>query len=133
MSWWTRWVPLAVWIGIILWVASRPKAALFPPDMKTFLGVPRELLQYPYHFSAFFILALLFRRCLLPCNRLGGYKPVVFSLLGCALVSLCSELLQLYVPTRTPAVRDLVLDQSGAMLGITLMRHFSDKVGLIGQ
>lgn len=132
--WWTRLAPLLLWIGMILWVASRPKTALFPSDMKTFLGMPREWLQYPYHVGAFFILAILFRRCLLtPTNPLSGCKPLVFSLLGCAVVSLCSEWLQFYVPTRTPAVRDLALDQSGALFGITMMRQFSHKVRRAGQ
>ncbi|MGH7797304.1 MAG: VanZ family protein [Candidatus Binatia bacterium] len=93
--------------------------------------MPREWLQYPYHFSAFFILAFLFRRSFSgSTNHMSEYKFAVFSLLGCALVSVCSEALQFYVPTRTPALRDLVLDQSGAVLGMVIvMRHFSDKVG----
>jgi glycopeptide antibiotics resistance protein len=131
---WTRLAPLLFWIAVILWIASRPKTALFPSDMKTFLGMPREWLQYPYHFSAFFVLAILFRRCLSARSKLlSGYKPVVQSLLGCALVSFGSEWIQFYVPTRTPAVRDLVLDQSGATLGLTMMRHFSDKIFRVGQ
>jgi VanZ family protein len=126
--WWTKLLPLLLWIAIIFWVASRPKATFFPTEMKTFLGMPREFLQYPYHFGAFFILAVLFRRCLPPAlHHLGGWKTAVFPLVGCAAVSLCSELLQLYVPTRTPAVRDLAVDQSGAVLAVTVMRHFSEK------
>lgn len=132
--WWTRLAPLLIWIAMILWIASRPKAALFPSDVKTFLGMPREWLQYPYHISAFVILAALFRRCLAqPSVRPADWKPALFSVLGCALVSICSEWIQFYVPTRTPAIRDLALDQSGAMLGLTLMRHFSDKLFRLGQ
>jgi hypothetical protein len=125
---WTRLLPLLLWIAIILWVASRPKATFLPTDMKSILGMPRELLQYPYHFGAFFVLAILFRRCVTPAmHGLGGWKIAVLPLVGCAAVSVCSELLQLYVPTRTPAVRDLAVDQSGAVLAVTLMRHFPGK------
>lgn len=129
MAWlWTRLLPLLLWIAIILWVASRPKATFFPAEMKTILGMPREFLQYPYHFGAFFTLAILFRRCLLPViHGLDGWKIAAFPLVGCVVVSLCSELLQLYVPTRTPAVRDLAIDQSGALIAVTLMRHFSER------
>jgi hypothetical protein len=134
MAWrWTTLLPLFLWIALILWVASRPKATFFPAEMKTILGLPRELLQYPYHFGAFFILAVLFRRCLPPTlHSLSGWKTAVFPLVGCAAVSLCSELIQLYVPTRTPAVRDLAVDQSGAVIAVTLMRHFSDKFFRLG-
>jgi hypothetical protein len=133
--WWTRLLPLFLWITMILWIASRPKTSLFPTEVKTLLGIPREWFQYPYHFSAFFILAFLFRRSFSgSINHLGEYKFAVFSLLGCALVSFCSEGLQFYVPTRTPALRDLALDQSGAVLAMIIaLRHFSDKVGRIWQ
>ena len=126
-------LPLLVWIAIILWIASQPKTSFFPSEVKTFLGMPREWLQYPYHFSVFFILAFLFRRVLTwSTGGLAGYKPVVLSFLGCALVSLCSEGLQFYVPTRTPAVRDLAVDQFAAILGLALMRFVSEKLFRLG-
>lgn len=126
--WWRRLLPLVLWITIILWVASRPKAAFFASDTMTFLGIPRDLLQYPYHFGVFFILVILFRRCSSAGNKASAvWKTTALSLLGCALVSLCSEWLQFYVPSRTPAIRDLFVDQSGALLGIVVMRHFSVK------
>jgi VanZ family protein len=102
--------------------------------MKTFLGMPREWLQYPYHFGAYFILALLFRRCFSPLTGVRrDWRPAALSLMGCAAVSVASELIQFYVPTRTPAVRDIAVDQSGAMLGLTLMRIFTDKLFRLGQ
>lgn len=126
--WWTKLLPLLLWIAVILWVASRPKTSFFSGEMKTILGIPREFLQYPYHFGAFFILAVLLRRCVAPAiHSSGHWKITIFPLLGCAAVSLCSELLQLYVPTRSPAVRDLAVDQSGAVTAVTLMRHFSGR------
>jgi VanZ like family len=132
--WWTRLLPLILWILVILWVASRPKTTFFPTDVKTILGIPREFLQYPYHFGAFFILAILFRRCLSrPNEGRGGWRTAAFSLIGCAAVSAASELLQFYVPTRTPAMRDLAVDQSGAMFAVTVMRHFSEKIFRLGQ
>jgi hypothetical protein len=134
LQWWLgRLLPLAVWIAVILWIATRPKTAFFPAGVKTFLGMPREWIQYPYHFGAFFILAVLFRRCLSrPDNARQGWSAATFSLVGCAAVSILSELLQFYVPTRTPAVRDIAVDQSGAMLGLTLMRNFAGKLFRLG-
>jgi VanZ family protein len=100
--------------------------------MKTILRVPREFLQYPYHFGAFFILAVLFRRCLSWREKAGDWRAATISLIGCAVVSIVSEVLQMYVPTRTPALRDLAVDQSGATLAVTLMRRFSTKLFRLG-
>jgi VanZ family protein len=125
---WLCWLGLVAWIGSILWVASLASTTFFPSDMKTFLGFPRHFLQYPYHFGVFFVLAILFWRSL-PAKYVMAWTPIAFSLAGCALVSLCSETLQLYVPTRTFAIRDLAVDQLGAIFGLSVMRHFMDRFG----
>jgi VanZ family protein len=118
-----------LWILVILWIASRPKTAFFPTGMKTILGLPREFVQYPYHFGAFFILAVLFRRYLSRTEKAGkNWRAATFSLIGCAVVSIVSEVLQIYVPSRTPALRDLAVDQSGATFAVTLMRRFGTKL-----
>jgi VanZ family protein len=127
----TKWLSLLLWIGLILWIASRPKHVFFPSDMKMFLGMQREWLQYPYHVGAFFVLAVLFCRCIsVPNSRFIGWRTAVVSLVGCFLVSLCSEAIQFYVPNRTPAIRDLAFDQYGALLGITVMRHFAKSANV---
>jgi VanZ family protein len=115
-------LPLAGWVAMILIVATRPSAALVPPDLTLSLGVPRGLLQYPYHLGVFFILAVLLVRCTralgLPTTRI-----VTIAVLGTLAVSLTSELLQFWAPTRTPAARDLVLDAVGGALGIGVMQR----------
>jgi hypothetical protein len=121
--WWTRLLPLLLWIGIILWVASRP-SSFFLDDKKIIFEMPRRLLQYPYHISAFFILCILFIRCFLSdSDGQITRKFEILSLLGCVLVSISSELIQLFVPTRTPAFTDLALDLLGAVLGTIFMRR----------
>ncbi len=120
--WWMNLTPLLLWIGMMLAVASRPKTALLPRDTKVIYGFPRKVIPYLYHVSAFFVLAVLFRRCFSSrSNRPGSHKREILSLFGCTLVSVCSEITQFYVPTRTPAVRDLAFDLFGATLAIFLM------------
>jgi VanZ family protein len=46
-------------------------------------------------------------------------------LIGCIVVSISSELIQLFVPTRTPAFADLGLDLLGAVLGTISIRRYS--------
>jgi hypothetical protein len=120
---WTKLAPLLVWIGMILWTASRPKGFFFAPGVKSFYGVPRQLIQYAYHVSAFFILAVLFLRCFpSKSSREGVCKSEIVSLFGSALIAVLSELVQLYVPTRTPGVRDFGLDLFGSILAVIVMR-----------
>lgn len=86
--------------------------------------MPRRFIQYPYHISAFFILDILLLRCFLSdSDGQVRRKFEILSLLGCVLVSIWSELIQLFIPTRTPSVSDLALDLLGAVLGTIFMRR----------
>jgi glycopeptide antibiotics resistance protein len=116
----TKRLALFFWIGMILWVASRPKAALLSPDTDALFGLPRQTLQYLYHLAAFFILAILLRRSFSFEGR--SRNTLLVSLIGCALVSICSEVIQFYVPTRTPAFRDLFVDSLGASMGVIFVQ-----------
>jgi VanZ family protein len=111
-----------VWTALILLVASLPSSFFFGPRTST-AGTPRHLVQYPYHVGAFLVLAILFLRCL-RATDLGAERrrAELLSLLGAVSISMCSELIQFWVPTRTPAARDLALDLSGALVGLGLMR-----------
>jgi VanZ family protein len=87
------------------------------------LGVPRHLLQYPYHAGAFFGLAFLMFRCF--ASRPVGWSPrraAVSAWLGSALVSLLSEVIQFNVPGRSFTVKDLLLDLTGATAAVVLAR-----------
>jgi VanZ family protein len=128
-AWWTKFLPLLLWIGMILGVASRPKTAFLSQNTNAILemtsggGIRQRFIQYPYHIGSFFILTILFLRFFLAKSaRKDTRKSEILSLLGSALVSICSELIQFYVPTRSPNARDLALDLFGTVLGILLMR-----------
>lgn len=114
-------LPVAGWTALILMVATRPAASLVHEDVTTALGVSRDLLQYPYHVGAFFILAILLLRCVGE-SRLPTTRRIVLTVLGALTVSAASELLQAWTPTRAPEARDLVLDLAGAAVGIGVMR-----------
>lgn len=124
MWWVTKVMPLLLWIGFILGAASQPSDFFLPAEKEIVLGLPREVLQYPYHLTVSLVLGVLFWRCL----ATGGSEkarssPGFFSLFGSALVSVASELIQSGIPTRSFAVQDLALDCSGAMLGIAIVGH----------
>jgi VanZ family protein len=122
----TRLAPLLAWISMILWVASRPSTTLLPTGWALIQRVPRRLFQYPYHLVAFFVLAVLFVRCLAhrSSQRLG---TELMSLTGSLAVSITSELVQIGTPTRTSTVRDVGLDLIGMWLGVLFMRRRAPK------
>ncbi len=116
-----RLLPALGWTALILFVASRPKAFFVPPEEPVVYGLPRWLLQYVYHVSAFLVLAVLVRRAV---EAPGGpdRRADLTALLGACAVSAGSEALQAWIPTRTPAARDLALDLAGALVGLALLR-----------
>jgi VanZ family protein len=75
-------------------------------------------------------LGIVFYRCFSHSNRDEDSKLKVASLLGSAAVSICSELLQLYVPTRTPSLRDFSVDLAGAFLAIILLPWMQSAISL---
>ena len=53
--------------------------------------------------------------------------PILFGavLLGCALFAASDEFHQSFVKTRTPSVRDVLLDVTGALLGLLIVSSFA--------
>lgn len=123
-SWWrSRLAPLAAWIVLILWVASRPKTVFLAPETTSIFGIPRPLLQYIYHTGAFFILGTLFFRAWNPFPGKKNGRTETYSMFGCAVVSVLSELIQFYAPTRSPRITDVVVDLSGSLIGVMLLSY----------
>lgn len=123
MKWpqmWPELMLVLVWIGVMLWIASRPETFFFAPDTKVIYGVPRRFIQYPYHVSASFMLTILFVRCFVAFGGMGRRQALPLAFLAAATVSICCETIQLYVPTRGASLKDLKLDLIGAALGIVV-------------
>jgi VanZ family protein len=116
-----RLLPALGWTALILFVASRPKAFFLPPEAPVVYGLPRWMIQYLYHVSAFLVLAVLVRRGVEGRSD-PGHRADLAALLGALAVSVGSEVLQAWIPTRTPAARDLALDLAGALVGLALLR-----------
>jgi hypothetical protein len=120
-----KWLPacselvhLLIWIAIMLWIASRPTDLFFAPEAKTFFGIPRWFVQYPYHAGASFILAILFRRYFSALGAPTGRQAWLLSLLGVVGVSMACEMMQMYVPTRGASLRDVAVDLCGGALAV---------------
>ena len=69
------------------------------------------------HFLAYLVLGII---VLFAMRRIGltGKQGVVFTLLLCISYAITDELHQAFVPGRTPKLLDVLIDSSGASLGI---------------
>ena len=75
------------------------------------------------HFLAYLVLGII---VLFAMRRIGltGKKGILWTLLICISYAITDELHQGVVPGRTPKLMDVVIDSSGALLGIGLFRLF---------
>ena len=77
------------------------------------------LVRKGMHFLAYFILGILisisFRR-----RRLHIIRNLMIALFLCILFAISDEVHQIFVPGRSPGIRDIFIDSVGAMAGITV-------------
>ena len=136
------WLPLLIWAGVIfvgstnvmsaehtsrymgpllLWL----KPGMSPNTTWIIVVVARKCA----HVSEYAVLALLFWRALRSVPALGTKTSMVFGavLLGCTLFAASDEFHQSFVKSRTPSVRDALLDVAGALLGLWIGASFARR------
>lgn len=74
------------------------------------------LLRKIAHFTEFACLGVFLSRFLYWSN-----KPRLLALAGAFLVACCDETIQRFVPDRGPSFKDVLIDTSGAAVGMTLL------------
>jgi VanZ family protein len=133
------WLPLLIWVGVIF-VGSTSvmsaehtsryivpflfwlKPGMSPKTIWIILVVARKCA----HVTEYAVLALLLWRALRSVPLLRTRTSIVFGavLLGCALFAASDEFHQMFVKSRTPSVRDVLLDVTGALLGLLIGATF---------
>src|SRR5437762_4034156 len=130
------WLPLLIWVCVIflgstdvlsaehtsrfmvpflLWL----KPEMSPEKILFFLIVMRK----SAHVSEYAILALLLWRALRSGPTPGVKMSTLFgaALLACSLFAASDEFHQSFVKSRTPSVRDVMLDVAGAVFGLLIV------------
>lgn len=108
-----RWVPLFVWIIVILGVSSIPRLSVDN------VGMP-EGIDKVAHYLEYLILALLFHHALSgrPVRR---RLPVELLVVATGLViAAVDEIHQGYIPGRDPNIYDFAADGAGILTGILI-------------
>src|SRR5881409_3582598 len=134
------WLPLLVWLGVIflgstnLMSAEHTSRLIVPfllwlkpgmaPDRILFILI---VMRKCAHVTEYAVLALLLWRALRSIPVLRAKTLMVFGavLVGCALFAASDEFHQTFVKSRTPSVRDVLLDIGGALVGLLIGTSFA--------
>lgn len=136
------WLPLVIWLAVIFFGSTDLMSAehtsrfivpvllwlkpeMSPKTISFILGFVRKCA----HLSEYAVLALLLWRALRSSQALYMKIPTLCGtvLLGCALVAASDEFHQSFVKSRTPSVRDVLLDVTGALFGLLIAASFVDR------
>ena len=136
------WLPVLIWLGVIflgstdVMSAEQTSRFLLPflrwlkPDIssETFTQI-HFLVRKLGHVGEYAILALLLWRAVRSIRTLHMKLSMLPGavLLGCALFAASDEFHQSFVKSRTPSVRDVLLDISGALIGLLIGMSFAHR------
>ena len=85
----------------------------------------RDILAWVAHFSEFAILAALLWQALHKTGRLDEQTVLAAAFFGAALFAAIDEIHQVFVPGRTPDVRDLLVDVAGILAALAVIRRIA--------
>ena len=128
MGWLKRWWPALVWAAVIstfstgLFTAENTSRIvvpilhwLFPRAAMATLFEIHHLVRKCAHFTEYFILSLLVLRGIRAGSREVHLRWALLTILIVAAYASLDEFHQRFVPGRTPAVRDVLLDTTGGI------------------
>src|ERR1043166_796965 len=127
------WLPLLIWLGVIFFGSTSVMSAehtsryivpfllwLKPGISPNAIWIILVVVRKCAHVTEYTALALLLWRALRSLPALHAKPLMVFGavLIGCALFAASDEFHQTFVKSRTPSVRDVLLDVGGALIGL---------------
>ena len=145
------WLPLLIWIGVIFFdstdLMSAQHTSRFIVPFLHWLNpnMPPETAERVHfivrkcaHVGEYAILALLLFRAAVWMTNFRWSVPILCLLVWsvCLFVAITDEFHQTFVPSRGPSTRDIIIDSSGAFLGVLiaaiLARRRSTRPGPTG-
>ena len=136
------WLLLLIWLGVIfigstdLLSAEQTSRFIVPILLWLKPGMAPEttwiilvVMRKCAHVCEYAILALLLWRALRDGSAIRGKMSILFGgvLLGCAVFAASDEFHQSFMKSRTPEVRDVLLDIAGALLGLLIGVGFAHR------
>jgi VanZ family protein len=143
VGWLTRWWPALVWAALIsafsthLFTAENTGRIIIPalhwafPHMALVrLYEIHHLIRKCAHFTEYFILSLLVLRGIRGQRRETHLRWALLTILIVAGYASLDEFHQVFVPGRTPAVTDVLLDTTGGIAAQIVVALFAMGVGV---
>jgi len=132
------WIPVLIWMGVIYMFSAQPASASSQMSgslMKWLVGIIdvtpipemlgeellHTLIRKMAHFTVYFVLGVLVYRATHEGAKME-WKHIWIPFFICMAYAASDELHQLYVPGRSGQVTDVLIDSSGALLGILVTR-----------
>jgi VanZ family protein len=131
------WLPVAIWMGVIFTASTslgsprhtsryiRPFLLWLNPHMsEETIELVHTVIRKSAHVCEYLMLGILVWRVvhLDPAfSTAGAGRRYWLAILFCALYASTDEFHQIFVPTRHPAVQDVMLDTCGAGLGLLIV------------
>ncbi len=131
-------LPVLCWMGVIFWFSAQPETAsgamsgsittiIFSAfdhlGLTKFISVDglHHIIRKSAHFSIYFILGMLVYRALSRDKQAKtSMKIIGVGILICFAYACSDEIHQLFIDGRSGQIRDVLIDTSGALLGILL-------------
>ncbi|MDX9918204.1 MAG: VanZ family protein [Gudongella sp.] len=145
------WAVVILWMAVIFSLSSQPAA----DSNKISKGITKVVLEamdniipekefgiddfnniirkYAHFFAYLLLSGLVLNALRLSLHRSWGYRAVI-AVAVCVLYAASDEIHQIFVPGRSAQLRDVLIDTSGALVGIViyaLLLRFSKKRGSI--
>lgn len=146
-----RWIPVVVWITVIFLFSAQNAdnstqtsslpaeilAGFFEPSFEEFDDAYKNMLldrcqfivRKLAHFSVYTVLGILTYNAFRGFEKLSLRLSMLFSALFCLIYAASDEVHQYFVPGRNCQLRDVLIDFSGAVLGIALTVLFIKLIG----
>jgi len=136
------WIPAIVWMVLIFSLSAQPATEsdgfsksiteliietigrILPLDLETsttadLVSQFNHIVRKMAHFSAYLVLGSLVTNALFK-SGIRGYKAFFYSMMICVLYAISDEFHQLFVPGRGGQIKDVLIDSSGALVGIII-------------
>lgn len=126
-----RYIPSVVWMGIIFYLSHQPAsesaetsrglvdfALNIVPVPTDYEIIIHTIIRKLAHFIAYTILGILIY------FAYRGKQAVLFTLIVCLLFAISDEIHQLFIPGRSGEIRDVLIDVSGAVFGLIIVKLF---------
>lgn len=134
LPWMIPWTPVILWMAMIFLFSHQPATessdlssgitktiadiiTSAAPDIKLNQESLHFFIRKCAHFGVYMILGLLVANGL-SHNNMSRSKLILLAFLICGFYAISDEIHQLYVPGRSGQVSDVLIDSSGALVGI---------------